>query len=86
MQDKAQFLGKYGITIKFEELEKQNSNLWEELFEIHTAYKEQKEYLENTMNSFISSIGNSKSIHSIRYRIKDADSLIVKIIEKSMII
>ena len=82
MEDKDKFLEKYGVTVKFKELEKRNPDLWNELCKIAQNYNEQKAYLEGTMQSFIKDIGYSKQIHSIRYRIKETDSLIVKIIEK----
>lgn len=82
MKEKSVFLKDHGITAKFEELETRDSKLWDELCKIAEEYDKQKPYLEATMQGFINSIGFSKHIHSIRYRLKDTDSLIVKIIEK----
>lgn len=81
-EDKVHFLEKHYITAKFEQLEKKEPKLWDELCEIYEEYKTQLQYLEGTMHSFINSIGQSKHIHSIRYRLKDPESLLVKIIEK----
>lgn len=82
MKDKDEFLKDKGITVKFNKLEEQNPNLWDELCKIAKNFDQQKSYMEGTMQSFIKDIGQSNHIHSIRYRIKDTDSLIVKIIEK----
>lgn len=79
---KSEFLKQYGITTKFQELESKNPNLWDELCEIAAEHEKQKPFLEEKMQGFISSISYSNHIHSIRYRIKDTESLIVKIIEK----
>lgn len=82
MRDKGEFLKKNGISEKFEELEKYNPDLWEELLKIDEVYSEKKDFLEGVLQGFLSSIGYSAHIHSIRYRIKSPDSLLVKIIEK----
>lgn len=82
MNNKEDFLSMHGLTQKFKELETRNPNLWDELCKIEEHYKVQEVYLKGTMQSFIDSVGCSDCIHSVRYRIKDVESLIVKIIEK----
>ena len=82
MKEKEVFLKEHGVTAKFGELEKRNPVLWEELCKIAGNYDKQKVYFEETMQGFIKSISKFKPIHSIRYRLKDTDSLIVKIIAK----
>lgn len=92
MKDKNTFLKEHGMELKFKELEKSEKNLWNELCKIEKHYINQKSFHKDTMRSFIASIEDTdtspeteeyiKHIHSIRYRLKDVESLIVKIIEK----
>lgn len=92
MINKKEFLQKYSIKSKFIELEKRDDDFWNELCRIEKHYNNQHSSLTGTMKEFISSIENTdinsetkeyiKHIHSIRYRIKDTESLLVKIIEK----
>jgi ppGpp synthetase/RelA/SpoT-type nucleotidyltranferase len=84
MDDKKIFLQKYRITDKFYELERTNPNLWDTLKEIYDdyEYKMNHGYFKNIINRFIQEIGTPSAMHSMRYRVKTPESLIVKIINK----
>ena len=82
MMKKESFLEKNGITEKYRALERRNPNLWTELLEIGKKHDESIPFLEASLQGFINSIGYSDHIHSIRYRVKNTESLLVKIIEK----
>lgn len=84
MENKEIFLQKNKITEKFCELEKVNPNLWENMKEIYEDYELclQNGSLRKTITNFIEEIGTPSAMHSMRYRIKSPESLIVKIIHK----
>lgn len=84
MDNKEEFLQKNKITEKFYELEKLNPNLWENIKEIYDDYniRLQNGSLRKIAASFIDEIGTPAAMHSMRYRIKSPESLIVKIIHK----
>lgn len=84
MESKEIFLQNNKITEKFHELEKINPNLWENIQDIYEDYdmRLQNGSLRKTITSFIEEIGTPSAMHSMRYRIKSPESLIVKIIHK----
>lgn len=84
MESKEIFLQKNKVTEKFQELEKFNPNLWNIIEEIYKDYDMQLRNgsLRRTVTSFIEEIGTPAAMHSMRYRIKSPESLIVKIIHK----
>lgn len=84
MDNKESFLQNNRITDKFHELEKVDPNLWDIIKEIYEDYdfKIRNGTLKRTVNNFIEEIGAPSAMHSMRYRIKTPESLIVKIIQK----
>ncbi|MHB8128282.1 MAG: RelA/SpoT domain-containing protein [Mobilitalea sp.] len=84
MDSKENFLQKNRITDKFLALEKSNPHLWETMEEIYEDYefKIENGILKRTINNFIEELGTPTAMHSIRYRLKTPESLIVKIINK----
>lgn len=84
MESKDIFLQKNRITDKFLVLEKMNPSLWETMKEIYEDYelKIENGVFKTIINSFIAELGTPSAMHSIRYRIKTPESLIVKIINK----
>lgn len=82
MMDKKEFLENNHIAAKYNELERKNPQLWQQLYEIGKAYEKQENYLEGILQAFIKDMGCSDHIHSLRYRIKKPESLMVKIIDK----
>lgn len=84
MESKEIFLQKYKISDKFHQLEMMDPDLWDTLNEIQEDYdlKIKNGSLKKTMNSFIEDIGVPTAMHSMRYRIKTPESLILKIIQK----
>ena len=84
MENKEEFLRKNKIENKFYGLEKNNPTLWETLKEIYDDYDRRIKNgsLKRTINHFIEELGTPQAMHSIRYRIKTPDSLIVKIVNK----
>lgn len=84
MDNKEIFLQKNKITEKFRELEKLNPDLWDTMREIYEDYetKLNNGSLRKTITGFIEDIGTPSAMHSMRYRIKSPESLIVKIIHK----
>jgi len=84
MESKEIFLQKNKISNKFYELEKIDPDLWDVLKEIYEDYelKLQNGSLRKTVTNFIEEIGTPSAMHSMRYRIKSPESLIVKIIHK----
>ncbi|MBQ7329120.1 MAG: hypothetical protein IJX01_04360 [Oscillospiraceae bacterium] len=87
---KERFLKKYD-NIKLRKdldlVEKRIPDFWENVEEIRKHYEKSISSYKSTLSDIIDSISHADMdkpvIHSIRYRIKDADSLIVKIIQKS---
>lgn len=84
MDNKEEFLQKYKIRDKFLELEKINPCLWDTLKEIYDDYEDRTNngILKKSINDFIQEVGTPSAMHSMRYRIKTSESLIVKIINK----
>lgn len=84
MESKESFLQRNKITDKFKELEKYDPDLWDVMREIYEDYerKLKKGILKKKVNQFIEEFGTPSAMHSIRYRIKSPESLIVKIINK----
>lgn len=84
MESKEEFLQKNKISAKFHELERHNPNLWDILMEIYEDYEERLNNgsLRKIITSFLDEIGSPEAMHSMRYRIKSPESLIVKIIHK----
>lgn len=84
MESKEIFLQKNKITDKFHELEKTNPDLWGILEEIYEDYERKVKdgSLKKIITGFIEEIGTPPAMHSMRYRIKTPESLIVKIIHK----
>lgn len=84
MENKDIFLQKNKIADKFYELEKINPDLWEILQEIYEDYERRLNdgSLKKTITGFIEEFGTPSAMHSMRYRMKSPESLIVKIIRK----
>ncbi len=84
MDNKEIFLQKNGIKEKFLALEKKDPTLWDTLKEIYEDYeaKINDGTLKRTIHSFVKELGAPSAMHSIRYRIKTPESLIIKIIHK----
>lgn len=72
---------------KVELIEKRDPVFWANLIEIKSHYKRSVSMYKSTLSTMINEISqadmNHPTIHSIRYRVKDADSLLIKIIDKS---
>ena len=72
---------------KVEAIEARQKDFWDNLMKIGVHYERSIQQYKNTLSSMINEISqaelDSPTIHSIRYRVKDVDSLLVKIIEKS---
>lgn len=84
MESKENFLEKNKIADKYYELEKTNPDLWDIIKDIYEDYEQrlQNQSFKKTITSFIEEFGTPSAMHSMRYRIKSPDSLIVKIIHK----
>ncbi len=84
MECKEVFLQKNKIADKFHELESLNPYLWDTLKEIYEDYEQklQSGRLKKIITGFIEEFGTPSAMHSMRYRIKSPESLIVKIIHK----
>lgn len=80
VQNKELFLENYGIKREFEE----SCCDWNELMKIAQQFDEDRKLIyPQIIQKYISEIGMFESIHSYRYRIKETDSLIKKIIVKT---
>lgn len=92
MIEKQLFIKKYNIS---EELIKNSEMSWEDLCAVYddyskNKYEKYKKIMEDFLNNYLRDIneenkfgeGKEVKIHSIRYRVKDAEHLIVKIIRK----
>lgn len=84
------FLKKYDdlhLREKVEKIERRVPDFWINLEEIRSHYERSSNEYKSTLSTMINEISqadiNKPTIHSIRYRVKDVDSLLVKIIEKS---
>lgn len=84
MESKEQFLQNNKIVDKFKELEKLNPDLWDTMKEIYEDYELRLKNgsLKKIITSFIEEFGTPSAMHSMRYRTKSPESLIVKIIHK----
>lgn len=84
MESKEIFLQKYKIADKFHELEKLSPDLWDIMRDIYEDYEKclKDGSLKKTISGFIEEFGTPAAMHSMRYRIKSPESLIVKIIHK----
>jgi len=72
---------------KVELIEKRVPDFWTKLEDIRMHYKRSigtyKSALSDMINEISQSDMNNPTIHSIRYRVKDVESLLIKIIDKS---
>lgn len=84
MENKEIFLQNNKIADKFKELEKVEPDLWDTMKEIYYDYdlRIKNGSLKKRLNQFIEEIGVPSAMHSMRYRMKTPESLIVKIIQK----
>lgn len=83
--NKELFLKSYELTEYFEQYQRNNGS-WDELMSIGEEYESKiksGEYLKR-IQEFISDIAKFDHVHSYRYRIKKTDSLLKKIIVKSV--
>jgi len=72
-----EFLKKYNLSkIDF----KATSLIWKDLENIFTDYNKNRESYETGAKVIVDSLRNLKGVHSVKYRIKDAEHLIAKII------
>lgn len=88
--DREGFLKKHNdlhLREKVEEIEKRDPDFWKNLEGIRFHYNRSNNDYKIKLSTMINEISqadiNNPTIHSIRYRVKDTDSLLVKIIEKS---
>jgi Uncharacterized protein conserved in bacteria len=84
MENKEEFLKKNKIEDKFRELERLNPDLWDILKDIYDDYEQKinNGSLKKIISCFIEEFGTPSAMHSMRYRMKSPESLIVKIIHK----
>lgn len=79
MISKEAFFSKYGIgSTKFAEAKL----CWSELEEIYVDYEVYKRKLQSNALSILDTLMNGPNVHSVRYRIKDAEHLLEKIVRK----
>lgn len=79
------FVKAHGLSDIYARAKEIEPNLWSVLQEIEAHYKEYSKYCEAIVQSEIVEIlkdSKKKGIHSARFRVKDIDSLLVKIIKK----
>lgn len=84
-KERESFLEKNNLRNDFEKAQKVTSDLWIILSEIKESYEEYSKYLYSNMESLskeLLGVSGVKSVHSIRYRVKDVNSLLVKIVKK----
>lgn len=78
--DQQTFLKKYGIEDKFHQ-----SNLsWDVLMQIATDYESKIEKFQEIAVDYVNQLNELPQVHSVRYRLKDVEHLIEKIIRKSV--
>lgn len=78
--DQQAFLKKYGIEDKFYQ-----SNLsWDVLMQIATDYEGKIEKFQEIAVDYVNQLNSLPQVHSVRYRLKDVEHLIEKIIRKSV--
>lgn len=74
------FLKKYGIEDKF-----YKSNLsWDVLMQIAADYESKIEKFQEIAVDYVNQLNSLPQVHSVRYRVKDVEHLIEKIIRKSV--
>lgn len=78
---KEQFLIKYYYNL--EDFEKTNLK-WEDLEKIHDDFLEEIAHLEEAGSSIMNVIRKNKNVHSVKFRVKDPEHLIEKIIRKKI--
>ncbi len=80
-----QFIKKHKIEDAYEKAKLVDADLWENIVDIRNHYEEHSKYckkiVEGTVLEFLNT-EKGKVIHSARYRVKEIDSLLVKIIKK----
>jgi putative GTP pyrophosphokinase len=77
--EKQEFLNKYDISsADF----KKSKLKWEDLMLIYEDYKKNKHIFEPAAKDIVERLLKLRQVHSVRYRIKDAEHLIEKIIRK----
>ena len=79
------FVKSHSLAEKYNHAKEIDPNLWNTLQEIRTHYEEYSKYCEAIVQQEILEIlkdSESKGIHSARFRVKKADSLLVKIVKK----
>lgn len=88
--DRQKFLKKYSdlhLEEKVDLIERREPDFWANLLEIRTHYMHSLSTYKGALREMINEISeaemNTPAIHSIRYRVKDVESLLVKIIDKS---
>ena len=73
---------------KVESIEKRNPDFWTNLERIRSHYERSIDQYKSALSVMIDEISKADmsdpTIHSIRYRVKDVDSLLIKIIDKSV--
>ena len=79
--DKNAFMEKYAIT---DEMLDRLSISWDDLMDIYEDYDKKIHEYEVVTSNIAVALNKEKSIHSIKYRIKDKEHLIEKIIRKSV--
>lgn len=81
MIDKNEFLEKYNIP-----LEKYNSSgvEWDNLIEIYKDYEKYELELNQVAEFIFNNLRNFEKVHSVKYRVKDKEHLIAKIIRKGI--
>lgn len=82
-RDKNKFLRNYDLEDCFKKYEKLNGS-WEQLMKIGEEYEGNLEKYLERIQSFISEISTFEHVHSYRYRLKKTDSLLKKIVIKSV--
>lgn len=84
-KEKNDFLTNNNIINEFKKAQEVTPNLWEVLSGIEESYTEYANYLYSNMETLSKELlgaSGVKSVHSIRYRVKDVNSLLVKVVKK----
>lgn len=89
--NREEFLKRYShlrLGEKVDLIEQREPDFWNNLEEIRSHYERAIDRYKSTLSVMINEISQADmsdpTIHSIRYRVKDVDSLLIKIIEKSV--
>lgn len=78
--DQQTFFKKYGVEDKFYQ-----SNLsWDVLMQIAEDYEGKIEKFQEIAVDYVNQLNSLPQVHSVRYRLKDVEHLIEKIIRKSV--